>query len=110
MALGARHADVEQASLLRDLIRRAHGRLARQLLLLDPREEHHLELEALRAVQRQQVNAALRAVVEARAEPVDPLLDRLRAVVELLGQLAQPREVGLAHELALAHLVGNHID
>ena len=110
MELRARHADVQQTTLLLDLAGHAHRRLARQLLLLDPRQEDRLELEPLRPVQRQQVDSSLSAVVEACAEPLDPLLDRLRAVVELLGELAQPSEVGLTHELALADLVRDRID
>src|SRR5438552_3784730 len=50
---------------------------------------------------RQQVHPALGAVVEAGAQRLDPLLDGPRAVVELLGELAQPPQVGLADELAL---------
>src|SRR5262249_16719241 len=51
------HPDVEQTTLLVDLGRRA--RLAgRQLLLLQPRQKDRVELEALRSVQRQELNAA----------------------------------------------------
>src|SRR5262249_59442570 len=107
---GPRDAAVEQPPLLGDLPGRAHGRLARQLLLLDPRQEDGVELEPLRAVEREQVDASLGAVVEARLQPFDPLLDRLRAVVELLGQLAEAREIGLPHELALAEAVRHRLD
>ena len=104
MALGARQADVEQAPLLRDLVRRLR-QSRRQLLLLHARDEHRLELEPLRAVQRQQVDAAprLSAVAEAALE----LRDEAGTVEvgELVGQPDEPREVVLANRLALAELV-----
>src|SRR5579885_3269953 len=51
------HADVEEAPLLGDLLVGA-SLLRRQLLLLEPRQEDCVELEALRAVEREQVHAA----------------------------------------------------
>src|SRR5262249_57739559 len=84
--------------------------LAGQLLLLDAWQEERVELEAFRAVERQQVHASLSAVVEAGPQRLDPLLDGLRAVVELLGQLAEACQVGLANELALADAVGHGLD
>src|SRR5207237_1242671 len=110
VALRPRHADVEQAPFLVERARHAQRLLARQLLLLDARQEDRVELEPLRAMERQQVDATLGAVVEPGPKPLDPLLDRLRAVVELLRQLAQPREVRLPHELALAEAVRNRLD
>ena len=55
--LRAREADVEESPLLRYL-RRGFRELDRQLLLLDVRDEHRLELEPLRAVQRQEMDTA----------------------------------------------------
>src|SRR5207244_13334983 len=70
---------------------------------LDPRDEHRLELEPLRAVQREQVNAA--ALGAARAEPSlelgDEFARRAGAVVELRREPHETPEIGLAHELAL---------
>src|SRR5207342_1125055 len=76
MALRTGHPDVEQPPLLDERARQAHRLLARQLLLLDARDEDRLELEALRAVERQQVHASLSAVVEPRPQPLNPFLDR----------------------------------
>jgi len=57
--LGPRQADVEEAPLLGDRVRRL--RLPhRQLLLLHTCDEHRLELKPLRAVERQEVDATSR--------------------------------------------------
>ena len=87
--LRARQADVEQPPLLGDRVRRL--RLPhRQLLLLHTRDEHRLELEPLRAVQRQEVDAAARLAAVAEA-PLE-LRDEAGAVEvgELLGQPDEP--------------------
>src|SRR5581483_685753 len=101
--LRARQADVEQPPLLGELVGRA--RLARrQLLRLEPRQKDGLELETLRAVEREQVDAA--RAVAARVEPAAEVVDeRARVAGEAVGERDEPREVGLAHELALAERV-----
>src|SRR5438132_8578021 len=96
-----RDAHVEQAALFADRRIVSECLLARELALLDPRQEDGVPLEALGAVQRQQVHAALGAVVEALAEPLDPVADMAGAVVELLGEPDQPCKVALARRLAL---------
>ena len=73
----ARDADVEQTPLLRDRVGVAERLLARQLALLDPGQEDRVPLEPFRAVQRQQVDTALGAVVETGAQPLDPSADVL---------------------------------
>ena len=55
------------------------------------------------------MDAALSSVVEPRAQPLDELLDGVVAVVELLGQLAEASEIGLAHELPLAEAVRDRL-
>ena len=76
-ALRTRHADVEEAALLGDL--RVRPRLPRrQLLLVEPRQEDRLELEPLRAMQREQVHAA--RAVAARIEAPPQLGDERRRV------------------------------
>src|SRR5581483_8376784 len=102
-ALRPRQADVEQAPLLGDLGVRP-GLPVRELLLLHPREQYDLELEALGAVVGQQVHspprlpapaeAALELGPEAGARPAD-----------LLREPHQPSEVALARLLPLAELV-----
>src|SRR5512133_1430540 len=106
MPLRARHADVEEPTLLGDLVR--FLRLAdRQLALLDPRDEDGLELEPLRAVQCQQVDALpLRSCrAEALLQLGDEVERRADAVVELRRELHEPAEVRLAHALPLAALL-----
>ena len=104
LVLCARHADVEQAPLFGDLLRRARL-LRRQLLLLQARDEDRLELEPLRAMQREQVDAT--RAVAARVEPPTEVGDERRGVtVELGREPNDPREVGLPHHFALAELVG----
>ena len=104
LAAGARQADVEQPPLLGELLV-GPGLLRRQLLLGEPRQEDRVELEPFRAVERQQVDAAravaagIEALPQVGREPVD-------VAVERLGERDEPRQVGLADELALAQLVG----
>ena len=102
-ALRARHADIEQPALLVDLVRCA--RLPRgELLLLEPRDEDHVELEPLRPVQGQQVDSArfYAAGVEAAAEIGD---ERGGVAVERRCERDEATEVVLAHELTVAELV-----
>ena len=83
--------------------------LRRQLLVLEPRQEHRLELEPFRAVERHEVDAA--CGVAARREPLAQIGDeRRRVTVELRGELDEPSEVVLANLLALAELVGTLLD
>ena len=80
--------DVEQPALLRQLGGRARL-LRRQLLLLQPRDEDRLELEALGAMQRQQIDAV--RGVAAGGEPTAKILDeRRRVTVEDRRELHQP--------------------
>src|SRR5581483_5895628 len=74
------------------------------LLLLEPRDEDGVELEPLRLVQGQKVDAAdvLAAGVEAAAEVGDEVG---RGALERVGERDEPGEVGLADELPLAELV-----
>src|SRR5204863_10056761 len=88
-------ADVEQAALLGDRRLVAERLLARQLTLLETRDEDGIPFEALGAVEGEQVDAALGAVVEPLAEPRDPLGHRARTAVEPCGQPPWPGEVGL---------------
>ena len=78
----------------------------RQLALLEPREEHRLELEPFRPVQRQEVDAAAGARPEALLQARRELRDRAFAVVELLREPHEAREVGLPRLLPLAELLG----
>ena len=102
-AFRARHAHVEQPPLLLDLGVGARL-LRRQLLLLQPGDEHRVELEAFRAVQREQVDTAraLAARVEAPAEIRD---ERRGVAIEARGEPDDAPEIRLPHELALAELV-----
>ena len=102
--LRARHADVEQAPLVGELV--AARATRRQLALFEPRQEDRLELEPFRAVQRQQMDAAARARAEALLQARHELRRRALAVVELLRKPDEPREVGLPRLLALAELLG----
>src|SRR5206468_13036376 len=108
-ALCTRHADVEEPSLLVDLLV-GPRELRRELLVVDAREEYRVELEALRAVVGQQVDPARAG--SARIEPPHEVVDEVRAgaraVVEHLCEADEPREVGLAHELALAKALREH--
>ncbi len=104
MLAGPCNADVEQPPLLRDRLVVAERLFARELALLDPGQEDGVPLEPLGAVQRQQVNASLGAVVEALAEPGDPRPDVAGAVVELLGQDDQAREVALPRQLTFSQV------
>src|SRR5262249_5381595 len=108
--LRPRDAHVQQPPLLRERARYAERLLARQLLLLDARDEDGVELEPLRAVQRQQVDAARGPVVEPGPQPRDPLVDGPRSVVELVSELAEPPQVGLPHELPLPDALRHRLD
>ena len=89
MALRARQPDVEQPPLLGDLVRLL--RLAnRQLPFLDARDEDRLELEALRTMECEQVDASMRTMLEASLQPLLPVGHCLRAVVELFCEAAEP--------------------
>src|SRR5439155_11113978 len=93
--------DVEEAALLGELLRRPRL-LGGQLLLLEPRQEHELELEALRAVVGQEVDAA--ALAGAGAEATVELGLELAggSVRQLLREPHQPGQVVLPRQLALA--------
>src|SRR5215212_3744930 len=103
---GSGDADVEQPALLRNRLVVAERLLARELALLDPRQEDGIPLETFGAVQRQQVDTALGAVVEPLAQPRDPSADVARAVVELLREEDQARQVALSCQLALSETIG----
>src|SRR5205085_7477670 len=103
-------ADVEQAALLGDRRLVAERLLARQLTLLETRDEDGIPFEALGAVEGEQVDAALGAVVEPLAEPRDPLGHRALPAVELCGEPHEPGEVVLARQLALAEAFRRRIE
>src|SRR5512132_443260 len=109
MLAGPSDAYVEQPALLRDRVVVSKRLFARELALLDPGQEDRVPLEPLRAVQRQQVDASLGAVVEALTEPGDPGPDVASAVVELLGQEDQAREVALPRQLTLSQVRGRRL-
>src|SRR5204863_8308320 len=69
-------ADVEEAALLGDRRLVAERLLARQLTLLEARDEDGVPLEPFGAVEGEQVHPALGAVVEPLAQPADPVADR----------------------------------
>src|SRR5207237_9489498 len=90
MQLRTGHADIEQAALLVQGARHTERLLARELLLLDARDEDRLELEALRTMECEQVDASMRTMLEASLQPLLPVGHCLRAVVELFCEAAEP--------------------
>src|SRR5204863_4835094 len=98
MPARARDADVQQPPLL-VLVAAAD----RQLALLETRDEHSVELEPLRAVQRQQVDAAARARAEALVQRGAEV--RARAV-ERRCQPNEPPQVRLPRVLAVSQPFG----
>src|SRR4051794_21750142 len=94
----AGHADVEEPAFL-VLVAAAD----RELSLLEAWDEHGVELEPLRPVERQEMDAAsgtcAEALAERRAEVGARPLERRREPHE-------PREIGLARLLAIAELFG----
>src|SRR5207302_7014397 len=74
-----------------------------------PREEHGVELEALRLVEREEVDAA--RVVTAGVEAPAQVGDKRRCIaVERGRERDKAGEVGLADELALAELLGQFLE
>ncbi len=103
MPLRPGETDVEQSPLVLELL--AAGAPCRKLALLEPRDVDRFELESFRAMQRQQVHAAADARAEALLEARREAGDRPLAVVELLGQAHEPREIRLTRLFALAELL-----
>ena len=101
------HADVEEPALLGEGLVRS-GPLERHLSLLEVREEHRVELQALGPVIGEQVDPAAGALGgEPGLEVRHELADGSGAIViERFGQLHQPGQVGLAGGLLLAQTVG----
>src|SRR6185437_16878069 len=64
--------------------------------------EHRLELEPLRTVQRQQVDATAGGCAEALVQRRD---ERRHVALELLGEPNEPGEIGLTRLLPLAELL-----
>jgi len=99
--LGASEADVQQPALLFGVGRRT-ARAERQLLVQQPGQEHRLELEPLRAVERREVHAS-RAPIggEAARELGDEGGDIARGIGrrELRSERPEAREVRLPRDL-----------
>src|SRR3954447_25834155 len=106
--LRARHADVEDPTFLVELGGSACV-ARRQLLLVETRKEDRVELEALRPVQRQQVDTA-RAVSPRIEAPAKLFHELAGAPVEAVSERHEPGEVGLTDELTFAELLGDLLE
>jgi hypothetical protein len=105
-----RDADVEETAFFGDLLfslRAAEG----DFVYFDAWEDHGLELESLRAViGKQHDSSACAVATEAALQVRREVAHRAAAVVELLGEANQSREVVLAGHLLLPQALGRVVE